>query len=51
MIIGIFVFYSQFLPLYVLDIRPWRCIFFKTSPPRKLSKKEDMELMQNIYTP
>ena len=26
-IIGIFGFYSQLLPLYELDIRPWRDIF------------------------
>ena len=29
MIIGVFVFYIQFFPLYELDIRPWRYILLK----------------------
>ena len=50
-IIGIFVFYSQFLPLYKLDIRPWRYILSKFPQPVKQYKKEDMELVQNLWTP
>ena len=39
MLIGIFRFYSQFLPLYELDIRPWRYIFVKTASNRDTISK------------
>ena len=31
MLIGLFELYSQFLPLYELDIIPWRYIFVKVA--------------------
>ena len=39
MLIGIFELYSQFLPLYDMDIRPWRYIFLKQTQPGTLSQK------------
>ena len=39
MIIGIFVFYSQLLPLYEVDTRPWNNILSKHTQPGKLSEK------------
>ena len=36
MLIGIFLFYSQSLTLYELNIRPWVYIFIKTRPTRKI---------------
>ena len=38
-IVGIFGFYRKFLPLYDLDIRPWRYNFVKTVPTRKTIQK------------
>ena len=49
MLIGIFGLYRQFMPLYELYIRPWRYIFSKQPQPETLSKKEEMELIQNIW--
>ena len=49
MIIEIFRFYRQLLPLYDLDTRPWRCILSKQSQLGKLSKKEEMELIHNLW--
>ena len=46
--ISIFVFYSQFLPLYDMDTRTWSYIFSKQPQPGKLSKNKYMELMQNL---
>ena len=51
MLIGVFGFYRQFLTLYDLDIIPWRYIFSNKSQPGTLSKKEEMELMQNLWNP
>ena len=51
MLVGILGLYSQFLPLYNLDIRPWRYIFSEQTQTGKLSRKEEMELMQNIWNP
>ena len=42
MLIGLFVFYSQFLTLYKLDIRPCRYIFSKQTQPRTLYKKKEI---------
>ena len=39
MFIGIFIFYNQFLPLYYMDIRPWRYIFVKKTPTSKTTPK------------
>ena len=50
MLIGLFGLYSQFLSLYELDIRPWRYILSKQPQPGALSQKEEMELMQNIWS-
>ena len=47
MLIGIFVFYSYLLPLYNLDIRPWRHIFSNQPQLGTLPKNEDMEIMHN----
>ena len=49
MLIGIFGFYIQFLPLYDLDIRPWRYMFSKKPQPWKIFQNEEMELMQNLW--
>ena len=49
MLIGLFGFYSQFLPLYELYIRPWRYILSKQPQPGTLYQKEDMGLMQKIW--
>ena len=49
-IIGILGLYSQFLPLYELNIQPWRYILSKMPQPGKLSQKEDMVLMQTLWT-
>ena len=49
-LIGIFGFYSQFLPLYDLHIRPWKYILSNNPQLGTLSQKEDMELMQNLWT-
>ena len=38
MIIGLFGFYRQFLPLYKLDVRPCRYILSKHPQPRTLSQ-------------
>ena len=38
-LIGIFGLYSHFLPLYELDIRPWRYIFLNQPQLGTLSKK------------
>ena len=51
MLIGIFGFYSQFLPLYDLDIKPWRYNLLNQPQPGTLSQKEEMELMQNLWNP
>ena len=51
MLVGIFGLYSQFLPLYKLDIRPWRYILSNQNQPGILSRKEEMELMQNTWNP
>ena len=51
MLINLFGFYIQFLPLYELDIRPWRCIFSKQTQLGTLYQKEKMELKQNIWNP
>ena len=51
MIIGIFRFYRQLLPLYDPYIRPWRYISSKNLQPGKLSKKRYIELMHNLWTP
>ena len=52
MIIGIFIFYSQFLPLNKMDIRPYKCIFVKTDPTRRYVLKggyvTDVEPMDTI---
>ena len=48
MIIGVFILYSQLLPLYEMDIKNWRYIFSKHPQPVKLYQNEDMELMQNL---
>ena len=48
-LIGIFGFYIQFLPIYELDIRLWRYILSKQPQPGKLSQKEEIELMQNLW--
>ena len=47
-LIGLFVLYSQLLTLYHLEIKPWRYIFIKTAPTRKISQKEEIELMHNL---
>ena len=39
MIIGIFVFYIQFFPLYELGIRPWMYIFSKQPQLGRLYQK------------
>ena len=49
MLVGIFGLYIQFLPLYDTDIRPWSYILSKKPQPGEISKKEDMELMQNLW--
>ena len=38
-LIGFFELYSQFLPLYEMDIRPWRYIFVKAASTRKTISK------------
>ena len=47
-LIGVFGLYTQFLPLYEIDIRPWRYILSKQNHPGTLSQKEDMELMHKL---
>ena len=49
MLIGIFVLYIQFSPLYDLDIIPWRYILLNKLQPGTLSQKEYMELMHNLW--
>ena len=49
MLIVIFVLYSQFLPLYELDVIPWRYILSKQPQPGTLSQKKEMEIMQNLW--
>ena len=51
MIIGIFGFYRKFLPLYDLDIIPWRYILSNHPESGTLSQKEEMEIMQNPWNP
>ena len=51
MLIGIFGFYSQFLPLYNLDIRLWIYIFLKQTQPGTLDQNKEMELIQNLCNP
>ena len=48
-LIGPFGFYTEFLPLYEMEIRPWRCILLKQHQPRTLSKKESIKLMQYLW--
>ena len=49
MIIGIFRFYIQFLPLNDLETIPWRYIWSNQPQPGALSQKEEMELMKKIW--
>ena len=49
MLIGIFVLYIQFSPLYDLDIIPWRYILLNKLQPGTLSQKEYTELMHNLW--
>ena len=51
MLIGIFDFYIQFLPLYDMDVIPWIYISSKQPQPGKSSEKEEMGLMYKIWTP
>ena len=51
MLIGLFGFYSQFLPLYNLDIRLWIYIFLKQTQPGTLDQNKEMELIQNLCNP
>ena len=51
MLIEIFGFYIQFLPLYDIDIRPRRYILSKQYQTGKPSQKGNMELMQNLWIP
>ena len=50
MLIGIFGFYSHFLTLYELGIRPWIYILLRQPQLEALSQKKDMELMYNLWT-
>ena len=49
MLIGIFGFYIQFLPIYELDIIPWRYILSKQPQPGAIYQNENMELPQNLW--
>ena len=49
MLIGLFVFYCQFFPLYYLDIRTWRYIFLKQNQLGTIFKEEYMPLMHNLW--
>ena len=49
MIIGMFGFYSKFLPLYELDIKPWRHILSRQPPPGELSAQEENKLMDKLW--
>ena len=51
MIIFIFGLYSQILNLYDLEIRPWRYIFPNKIQPGEIYKREDMDMMKNIWMP
>ena len=51
MIIGVLGFYIQLFPLYDMDVITRRYIFSKQIQPGTLSKNEEIELMQNIWTP
>ena len=51
MLIGVFSLYSQFLYLYEMDIRPWRYILSNQPQIWTISKKEEMELMENQWNP
>ena len=51
MYIEIFGLYKQLLPLYEMDIRPRRYTSSKNPHPGKISHKEEIELMQNLWTP
>ena len=50
-LIGLFVFYKQLLPLYEMYIRPWRYILLTQPQPGTIYQKNYTELMQNICTP
>ena len=41
MLIGVFILYRQFLPLYNLDIIPWRYILSKQPQPGTLQAGSD----------
>ena len=47
-LIRLFGLYSQFLPLYELEIRPCRYILSNQPQPGTISQNGDMELMQNL---
>ena len=49
MLIGIFGLFSHFLPLYDLDIRPWKYILSNQPQPGTLSQKKKMVMMKNLW--
>ena len=49
MIIGMFGFYSKFLPMYELDIKPWRHILSRQPLPGELSAQEEKKLMEKLW--
>ena len=49
MLIGCFGFYSRWLPLYELEIAPWRAIVAKQPKPGTCSVAEEEELMSKLW--
>eukprot|EP00957_Ditylum_brightwellii_P129685 9892764-Ditylum_brightwellii.AAC.1 len=50
MLIGVFGFYSRHLPLYELDLGPWRAILARQSQPGEVAVDEEMEKMARLWT-
>ena len=50
MLISLFGLYRKFLNLYEMGIRTCSYILSKYPQPGKLSRKKEMELMQNLWT-
>eukprot|EP00957_Ditylum_brightwellii_P168914 12856962-Ditylum_brightwellii.AAC.1 len=50
MLVGVFGFYSKHLPLYELEIQPWRGILLKQPRPGEVSVEEEKRLMTQLWS-
>ena len=50
MLIGVFGFYSKHLPMFELEISPWRKVLMCQPEPGEMSKNEEADKMAGLWT-